>query len=147
MGVNVILGAISLAVGVIGGVAQAGAAAEAPNAQREANAIQGAQTKTNSLEERRQRVREERVRRAQIIAASEAQGTSGSSGEAGATSSLNTNFGNMISQSSGNSLANTGINAQNQRSADATARGNTIGAFTNLAQNSISTFGTIFDNK
>lgn len=144
MGVELVLGVLSLAVGVVGGIAQAGAAQQAVNAQKESNAIAAAQTTTNSIENTRQRVREERVRRAQIIAAAENQGTTASSGESGALGSLGSNFGTLVSNAAGNSNANSGINASNQKAADATAQSNMIGSMTNLAQSSIKTFGTIF---
>lgn len=97
MGIEIAFGIASLAVGVISGVNQMNAAAEtrkatdkaigkekqAVAAQKEVNNIQLAQQKIIGLEDRRQRIREERVRRAQMMSAAEGTGTSGSSGESG----------------------------------------------------------------
>lgn len=145
MGVEIALGIASLVTGVIGGVAQYNASNTAAANQKSANAVAAAQTEINALEDRRQRIREDRVRRAQIIAASTDQGTNGSSGQSGAVASLDTNFATLIANSSANTVANTAINKYNQAAADAEASGNLIRSITNTAQNSFSTVGTIFD--
>lgn len=132
MGLEIGLGIASLALGVISGVNQMNAAAqttkatnkavakekEAVAAQKEANSIQLAQTRISALEDRRQRIREERVRRAQILTASENSGTSGSSGESGAISALGTNLGVLVGFQRGNSAANAGINKKQQEALD-----------------------------
>lgn len=147
MGIEIALGLISLAVGVVGGVAQMNAANDTAAAQKKANDVTNAQQAVNSIEDQRQRVREDRVRRAQIIAQSDAQGTVGSSGEAGALGALDTSFGTLVAQSKGQSNSNAAINKWNQAAADASAQGNTYKALTNLATDSIDTFGTIFKPK
>lgn len=145
MGIDVVLAGLSAVVGVIGGVMQANATADAANAQRESNAVQAAQTEVQGIESRRQRIREQRVRRAQIIAASENQGVSASSGAVGAVGALSTNLAGLIGNSLGESRANAGINRSNQRAADATASANMIGAWTNTIQQGIGGFASIFD--
>lgn len=146
MGLELILGGLSALVGVIGGIAQASATRDAANAQREANNIQGAQQENASVESRRQRIREQRVRRAQIIAASENQGTTASSGQVGAVGALSTNLAGLVGNSLGESRANAGVNRQSQRAADSTADANMIGAWTSTIQQGIGGFQSIFDN-
>ena len=147
MGIELVLAGLSAVVGVVGGVMQANAASQAAGAQREANAIQGAQQETASTESRRQRVREQRIRRAQIIAASENTGTTASSGQIGAVGALSTNLAGLIGTSLGESKANTAINSATQKSADFTSTANTIGAWTDTIQQGIGGFQSIFDKK
>lgn len=143
--IGVIIAGISAAVGVVGQVAASGAAAASAAAQKEANAIGAAQTKVDSLESRRQRIREERIRKAQILAASENTGTSGSSGQIGAIGALSTNIGGLIAQSSGQSKTNAGINKNNQKAADYDTQAQIISGFTGAIQNGLNSFGSIFD--
>lgn len=147
MGIELIFGAISAVVGIAGAVMQAGAASEAAAAQRESRDIGAAQQKVNSQEDRRQRIREERIRRARILAASENVGTSRSSGEVGAIGALSTNLAGLFGQSMGQSKSNEGMNAADQRSADAINSGNMIGAFTGAIQSGIGGFASVFDKK
>lgn len=145
MGIKLIIGAISAVVGVVGSVMQAGAAREAAAAQRESRDIGAAQQRVENLESRRQKVREERVRRAQILAGAENVGTARSSGEVGAIGALSTNLSGLFGQSLGRSAAAEGMNTQDQRAADANQRANTIGAWTNTIQSGISGFSSVFD--
>lgn len=135
MGLELVIGGLTALASVIGGIAQAGAIQqqagamrEAANQEREARKIESAQQQTVSGESRRQRIREERVRRAQIIAASENQGTSGSSGVIGATGALSSNLSGLIGSSLGQSKANSAISNRLQSAADWTAKGNEYAA-------------------
>lgn len=147
MGLELIFGAISAVVGIAGAVMQASAANQAASAQRESRDIGAAQQKVNSQNERRQRVREERIRRARMLAASENVGTARSSAEVGAVGALSTNLAGLFGQSFGQSKANEGMNAADQRAADAINSGNMIGAFTGAIQSGISGFSSVFDKK
>lgn len=64
--------------------------------QVKAQGEQKAQNAAEAAIQRRQQIREERVRRARILQAGENTGTDGSSGEAGALGSLDTTFSNNI---------------------------------------------------
>lgn len=147
MGIELIIGGLSAIVGIVGGIAQAGAMSAAASREKEARAIQGAQQQTAGSESRRAKIREERIRRAMLLASSENQGTSGSSGEIGAVGALSTNLAGLIGSSLGESKANAGVNRNLQGAADATARANTIGAWTNTIQTGLSGFQSIFDQK
>lgn len=144
MGIEVIIAGLSALVGVVGGIAQANATAAAAGEQREAKNIQTAQQKTAGIESRRQRIREERIRRAQIIAASENQGTTGSSGQVGAVGALSTNLQGLIGSSLGESKANQAVSNRIQNAADFTSQANTIGAWTDTIQQGLGGFQSIF---
>jgi len=69
-----------------------------------AEEVQRAEQEASLRESRRQEVREGRVRRAQLVAQSEGQGTSGSSGELGALSALAASIQGNLGFQSGQSL-------------------------------------------
>ena len=71
------------------------------NAQLDSQRVQRAGNAAQAAEERRRLVREERVKRARILQASENSGVAGGSGEAGATSSLGTNLSSNLNFNSG----------------------------------------------
>lgn len=142
MGLELAIGGLAALFSIIGGIAQAGAMQqqagairsqadamrEAAGQEREARSIEGAQQQVVSGESRRQRIREERIRRAQIIAVSENQGTGGSSGATGAVGALSTNLSGLIGSSLGQSKANSAITSRLQSAADWTAKGNEFAA-------------------
>lgn len=144
MGIELIIAGLSALVGVVGGIAQANSASAAAAEQREARNIQTAQQKTAGIESRRQRIREERIRRAQIIAASENQGTSDSSGQVGAVGALSTNLSGLIGTSLGESKANQAVSTRLQNAENFTAQGNAFGAWTNTIQQGLGGFQSIF---
>lgn len=82
--------------------------------QREAQSEQKAVNTAQAAAERRQQIREERVKRARIIQASENTGVSGSSGEFGALGSLATNLGSNIGSNLGMAAAGGRISDLNQ---------------------------------
>lgn len=145
MGIETIIGGLSALVGVVGGIAQANAASAAARAEREAREIQTARQETIGSESRRQSIRQERIRRAMIIASSENSGTSSSSGQIGAVGALSTNLSGLISSSLGESRANAAINSRLQRSADLTSSANSIGAWSNTIQQGLAGFQSVFD--
>jgi len=65
-------------------------ARRAARASERANQIQTAQGQIQDINRRRQNIREERVRKAQILQASQNLGVAGGSGEAGSTGALST---------------------------------------------------------
>lgn len=145
MGFELIIGGLMALTSAVGGMAQASAAKSAARAQRKARDTSAAQDKVNSMESVRQRIREERVRRAQILASSENTGSGGSSGAIGSVGALNTNLGGLISSAAGQSKANQSINAFNQQAADHTTRGNTFAAWTQTINQGLGGFQSVFD--
>lgn len=143
--IGLIIAGISAVVGIAGAMASADAAKQSTTAQKEAKDIQVAQGKVQTLESRRQKLREERIRRARIIATSENTGTGSSSGAIGSVGALQTNLSGMVASASGESKANNGISRQNQIAADADQNARTISGFTGAIQGGLSSFKTIFD--
>lgn len=144
MGLELIIGGLSAIASVIGGIAQANATASAAAQEKEARNIQSAQQQTAGTESRRQRIREERMRRAMILASSENQGTSSSSGSIGSVGALSTNLAGLIGSSLGESKANSAVNRRVQSAADYTSQANSIGAWTNTIQSGLGGFQSIF---
>ena len=95
---------------------------KAGKAQQEGQDIATAQQKSIDLANRRQQLREERIRRAQIEQAAANQGAGGSSGEAGAISALGSQVGSNIASISQGQLAASGISNAMSRAAGATQR-------------------------
>lgn len=118
MGIELILGAASLAVGVIGGISASASAKKSLAAQKESNAISIAQTRVEAAENRRKLLREERIRRARLQQGSQNAGTGGSSGEIGALGAMTTNIDSITSAAAGATKAAEGINTWNQRAVD-----------------------------
>lgn len=71
-------------------------ARKAADEQRKAAAVSSAAGAAQAAQEQRQQVREERIRRSQILNQAAATGTSGSSSEAGAVGALSTNLSSNI---------------------------------------------------
>ena len=152
MGIELAIGAAALALGAVStgvNVAAAGSAAsdrkKAFDAETKSNNVQIAQAQINSSYDRRARIREDRVRQAQIAQGSENGGTAGSSAEAGALGSLRSNFDALGAQSSGQSKANVGLNRYNQEAAqyDQNAR-NTL-AWNDVFQSGVKTAQNVFN--
>lgn len=101
------LGIASLVVGVAGSVDQRKQAKAGLEIQEEQLATQKAGEQTRLKESRRQQLREERVRKAQILQAAENTGVGGSSGEATAISNLASRVaGNFATQTGQGEVAN-----------------------------------------
>lgn len=88
-------------------------------AQARIAAEQKAQNSTESARERRQQIREERVRRARIMQAAANTGTSESSGEFGALGGLATQLGSNIGMNLGKLQSATNLSIFGQELADA----------------------------
>lgn len=105
-----------------------------------------ARNTAQQMAERRQQVREERIKRARILQASENTGTAGSSGEAGAVSSIGTQLGSNLgfNQSmieSGNRISN-----YSQQAADARSNASIFGAVAGMSGDIGTIGGSIFQS-
>lgn len=125
---------IGAAIGV-SAVGQYRSEKKAAAARREANAISSAAESIRSRLERSRSAKEERIRRARMLASAESSGAVGSSGLAGGTSALGTNFAGARSAQLVQSNAALGISAANQRASDALSRASMFQNFGALAQN------------
>ena len=110
---------------------------KAGKAQQEGQDIATAQQKSVDLANKRQQLREERIRRAQIEQASANQGVGGSSGEAGAVSALGAQVGANVASINQGQVAAEGISGAMSKAASATQRAQ-------VAQGVASLSGTVF---
>lgn len=101
--------------------------------QKDSTQMQMNAQKAADAEMRRQRVREERVKRAQIVQFAEGTGTTQSSGVEGATSSLETQVGSSFAFQTGQATAAQDIGAKQQDAADSLFQGQIEGSIGNLA--------------
>lgn len=127
--VTTIIAAASLAVAAGGAYmnykqqrAASRAQQEAADEQRGIQSEQHAANAEQAAAERRQQIREQRIRRAQILQSAENTGTDMSSGELGALSSISTQFNSNVGANlSAISRANR-MSGMSQRAADASSR-------------------------
>jgi len=123
---------------VIASVVSAGASIvgskQAADAQEEQNEIQSAQQKMNDVSSARRKVKEARVARARLMQSSDAFGTTGSSGEAGALSGLNTQLAGNLARQTGQANTANALSAVSQDLADKQFITGSIGAVAGVAQ-------------
>jgi len=116
---------IALAAGAVASIdaadKQRSASHRSQDAQRKIAEVQRASNAEEAAKERRQQIREERVRRARVIQSSVNTGTNASSGEEGALGSLSTQLGSNIGFNLGKQMFGTEISIFSQQ--DANARG------------------------
>lgn len=148
MGLETIIGVALAAASAVGGFVTASATSKAAKqgaaAQKEANEVQTATQRIQDRESRRQAIREERIRRAQILQSSEAGGVSGSSGELGAVGALNTSLGRAVGFQRSQERGAIGIGQANQRAVDASLRSQLAQARGNFFQGVLGGFANIF---
>jgi hypothetical protein len=118
---------------IIAGNQQRAAARHAADDQRQAQEIQNADNATKQAAERRQQIRDERIRIARVQQAAANTGTESSSGELGAIGSITTQTNNNIGINLGAAQRGTDISILNQDAADSIFQGQqaagTTGAF------------------
>lgn len=110
---------IAITGAAVGTAVSVDAANKSASAQKERNKVANATQKAEDARNIRQQVREERIRRAEILQASENTGASGSSAESGAVSSLSVQVAENKARVSGQQIAAAGIGRANQDIADA----------------------------
>lgn len=126
------MGVVAAIAGLVGVVGQMSQAKKLARAQKEGNAVASASGEITDLASRRRSAREERLRRARLIATSRAFGGAGSSGELGGLGALTTSFDSSVADQSSQRLAAQGISAANQRAASAKASYDSVGLWTKL---------------
>lgn len=133
----------ALALSAYSVVKQHKEAKKAASSQREASRISNNSQRASDIAQRRQQYREERIRRAQIIAQASAAGVSGSSGEAGAIAGLDTNLGISTAFTSSKALASEGISTALSNASKSEERAGTWGQ---IGQISNTVFGATGSN-
>lgn len=130
---TVVIAAAALVVAAGSAYMQYKQGQKAARLQKKAAATSSAEQRAQQQAALRQQVRAERVRKAQIIQASQNDGVTNSSGSLGAQSSLGSMIeGNIASLTRQGNTA-TAISGYNQGAADATARGNMWGQIGSVA--------------
>ena len=119
---------------VVGAGASIVGSKQAADAQEEQNEIQSAQQKMNDVSAARRKVKEARVARARLMQSSDAFGTTGSSGEAGALSGLNTQLAGNLARQTGQANTANALSAVSQDLADKQFITGSIGAVAGVAQ-------------
>lgn len=128
MGLEVILAAVSL-TSTVASMSQQRKAAKAQGKIRNEEA---ARNTAQQMQERRQQVREERIKRARVMQASENTGTSGSSGEAGAITSIGSQLGANLGFNQGMIESGRRISQYSQEAADAQGRASMFGTLAGM---------------
>lgn len=117
--VGVIVAAVGAAAGAYGTIQSQKGAKKSAEAQEEASEIQAAQQKQEQMQQQREQIRQQRIRVAQVEQGAANVGASGSSGEAGAVSGIQTVTGSNIAFGQSSALAAQGISEQRQKAAEA----------------------------
>lgn len=141
LGIGLIVGLASAAVGAASVIATNKASRKAREAQARAQIIKTAGEKVVNRAERRRAAREERIRRAKIKAQAEQAGAGTSSGLEGAIGGLRATTASGVAQQKSSFLTNVGISAALQEAQRAEDRAKSIQAFSNLAIEGINIFG------
>lgn len=145
MGLELILGAASLAVGLVSGAKASSERKASAAAGKEANQIRTASSRIQAAEQRRQLLREERLRRARMLQGAQNTGTSGSSGALGGLGAIGTNVDNIVSQQLGETKANEGINSWEQKAVNYENSARNTLMWGEVFQNGLTTVGNIWD--
>ena len=139
--VSTVVAAAALTATAVSAYQQYQSAQDAADAQEEYQAISGAQQQIERRRQTRQQMRQERIRRAQILQASENTGVSGSSSQFGSTAALGTLTGSNIAAGRGQARAAAGMSAARQRGQDAATEGQMWGGIGQLSGSIFSAAG------
>lgn len=138
--ISITIAAVVAASTVNGIITQKGATEDAAKAQRKAASTAQNERMNRDLETKRQQLRQERVRRAQIQQSSQNTGVAASSGQIGAESAINTQVGQNISNITSEQQANLAIGYYQQKASDAQVRAQSGQQFTQLAMTGLSLY-------
>lgn len=131
----------SLIMTAVATVKQQEAASDARKEQKKQRQEQQAVNAEQAAREKRQQIREERIRRAQILQASENTGVAGSSGEMGATGNLSTQLSANLGFTSGQQRHASNMSIFQQKEADALGRGQMWAGVGNISSSIFSASG------
>lgn len=135
------MGWVGAVIAAVGAAASAQQQREARTEQRKAREEQSTAQAERAAQEKRQQIREERIKRAQIIQASENTGVSASSGLMGAESGLSTQLSTSLGFGSAQALHVANISMFGQNAADAMGRAQTASQVSQLGMSIFSGTG------
>lgn len=121
-------------------------AAESRTAQAKQKSETEAQNASKQAAERRRQIREDRVRRARVMQASENTGTQGSSGELGALDNITTAFSGALGDSVGSKASGERMSGYLQDQADAQFNFNQASSDLSGAQSQLNLGMSIFNS-
>lgn len=138
-------GVAALVVAVVGAGASYEQNRKSASQQREARRMERGRQLAEEAENRRQQIRQERIRRAQIVQMAENTGGAGSSGVTTAVGSLSTQTGANLAFRQGQTDTSLAISDKMQQSATSALRGQQIQAGTSLLTSGLDAYSSIFD--
>lgn len=138
MGLEVIASIVAITA-TAASVQQQGKAAKA---QKKIQNEEKARNTAQQMAERRQQVREERIKRARVMQASENTGTAGSSGELGAVSSIGTQIGANLGFNQSMIESGNRISGYAQQVANAQSNASVFNSIAGMSSNVGSIFGS-----
>lgn len=141
MAISATIAAVSATTAAVSYNQQKKAQESAQRSQASARSEQGAINAAQSSTERRQQIREERVRRARVQQASINTGVAGSSGELGAVGSLGVQLGTNLGSNLAMKAAAQNISIFNQQASDSMFKAQEAGQLFNLAMQGLSFAG------
>lgn len=142
--VSTIVAVAAVAVAGVSAYEQKQQAKKAAKREKEARAVAQAEQAAQQTAQTRAQLREERIRRAQILQQSQNTGVGGSSGAGGSTGALATSVGANIAAASRQANSANAISGLQQQAADARTKGAEIAATGQLASSLLSAGGNIF---
>lgn len=107
--------------------------------KRKQKLLEGSES-SKRIRSQRKALREKRIRQAQILNQSAVGGTGESSAEVGVISSLETRFGNEVSNANQDVRTASAVSDLNQRSVDINSQVTNVNAFGRLSQSTIGSF-------
>lgn len=132
---------VAVVTTVVGAAAAQQQQRKAAGAEKKAAKIQRGQQAQEEAQQTRQQIRQERIRRAQILASAENTGVGGSSSASGSVGALQANTGSNIAFTRGQTKAADARSRQLQKSADFSRRANSISSITGAVSSGLSAFG------
>lgn len=138
---------IALAAVAVAGATSYEAGQQAKTAakrEKEARKVSAAEQAAQQTAQTRAQIREERVRRAQILQSSETTGVTGSSGALGSIGALQTSVGTNLASASRQAASAQAITGLTQQAVDFNARSREIQAMGSIASSAIMAGGNMF---
>lgn len=140
MGVEIAIAAVTLGAVAAGAYEQSRLAKSAAKDRKEAGRVAQAEQAAQLNQSRRAQIREERVRRAQVLQSAQNTGVSSSSGELGATSALGSLIGGNLAGMQRQQNSAGAIGALQQSAADSDLKSAQVGAVVSIFSSAGSAF-------
>lgn len=145
--ISTIIAGVALATTAYSISEQKSEAKKAARAQTQIRNEENAKNKAQQMVERRQQLREERIKRARVVQAAQNTGTAASSGETGAVSSLGTQLGSNLGFNQSMIRSGERISIFAQQAADAQTRQGNAAMLGQFAQAAAPLAGSIFSGR